>query len=134
MFEHFATSVYKKNHNKKMENLTLIEYIRTLPNSKLIEAYMGSLAIGQMRDKEIIDMYEQHARERLIIDYPIHGREDILRFFDEMFPDWENNPDLVEERKEWEEYPWYKLRQALGATYGNNWHEYQSYYFVDDVR
>lgn len=117
-----------------MGNLTLIEYIRTLPNSKLIEAYMGSLAIGQMRDKEIIDMYEQHARERLIFDYPIHGDEDILRVFDEMFPNWENDPDLVEERKQWEEYSWYKLRQALDATYGNNWHEYQSYYFVDNVR
>nr|DAQ33758.1 MAG TPA: hypothetical protein [Caudoviricetes sp.] len=117
-----------------MGNLTLIEYIRTLPNSELIEAYMGSLAIGQMRDKEIIDMYEQHARERLIIDYPIHGNEDVLRFFDDIFPDWENNPDLVEERKEWEEYSWYKLRQTLDATYGNNWHEYKSYYFVDNVR
>lgn len=113
--------------------MTLIEYIRTLPNSELIEAYMGSLTIGQMRDEEIVDMYEQHARERLIFDYPVH-KEDIMRVFDEMFPNWENDPDLVEERKQWEEYPWYKLRQALDAAYGNNWHEYQSYYFVDDVR
>lgn len=111
----------------------LIEYIRTLPNGELIEAYMGSLTIGQMRDEEIIDMYERHARERLIFDHPVH-KGDIMGIFDEMFPDWENDPDLVEERKQWEEYPWYKLRQALDAAYGDNWHEYKSYYFVDDVR
>lgn len=130
--------------------MTAEEYIKTLPDADLILAYISCVISENVEGTEDMDAdinndeYEdvkdqvdtliEQARDRAIVNYPIRSEEDIIGIFDEMFPNWENDPDLVEERKQWEEYPWYKLRQALNATYGNNWHEYQSYYFVDNVR
>ena len=132
--------------------MTAEQYIETLPDVKLIFAYIECIIHEELTGAEFedfdififhkeyedvkdqIDTLVEQARDRALVDYRITSEQDILRYYDEMFPNWENDPDLVEERKQWEEYSWYKLRQALDATYGNNWHEYQSYYFVDDVR
>ncbi len=111
-----------------MEFVRLKEYAKTLPDAGLTLAYIQCVESGYTQDKEIADMYGQHARERLLFDYKVHNREDILRVFDDTFPDWENNPDLIEERKKWEEYPWQMFRQALNEM--GKWCDFDGYYFV----
>lgn len=110
----------------------LRECIETLPDSYIVSQYLTCVELGYTHDKEIIDLYEQHAHDRLLIDRPIHTSYDVMEYFDETFPDWENDPDLVEERKKWEEDPWGKLYKVLDEM--GTWCGYGGCYFLAEKR
>lgn len=111
-----------------MVSVRLREHIETLPDAYIVRQYLTCVELGYTQDKEIVDLYEQHAHDRLLIDHPIHTSDDVLKYFDEVFPNWENNSDLREERKKWEEDPWGKFRQSLDEM--GSWCEYGGCYFV----
>ena len=113
--------------------MTIKEYAKTLPEADFILAYISCVESGLIEDLEIAHLYAKQAHERMLTDYPLNSSEDVMRFFDEINDGWEkDDPDLVEERKEWEKDPWGKLRQALDNT-GKKWCRYGGYYFIDDA-
>nr|DAS62257.1 MAG TPA: hypothetical protein [Ackermannviridae sp.] len=79
--------------------------------------------------KDEIDALVEHARDRALTDYRITSEGDILRYYDETCHGHENDPDVQEGRKRFEDDPLGMLHQLLD-TMSDNWAEYNGYYFV----
>ena len=133
--------------------MTAEQYIETLPDVKLIFAYIeciihGALTGAEFEDfdifmfhkeyedvKDEIDTLVEQARDRALTDYRIASEGDILRYYDETYGEFiENNEDLQEYGKKWKENPWKEFRDSLNevkAYYKNGkWYEHNDYYFI----
>lgn len=131
--------------------MTAEQYIKTLPDSELILAYIA-LAVskdiegteGMDADinndeyedvKDQVDTLIEQARDRAITNYPIRSEEDALKYFEDTYGEFiENNEDLQEYEKKWKENPWKEFRDSLNevkAYYKNGkWYEHNDYYFI----
>ena len=79
--------------------------------------------------KDQIDELVEQARDRALTDYQITSEQDILRYYDETCHGHENDPDVQEGRKRFEDDPLGMLHQLLD-TMSDNWAECDGYYFV----
>lgn len=115
--------------------MTAEEYIRSLSDKDLIFAYIEciiqeALTGAEFEDvKDEIDTLVEQARDRALTDYRITSEGDILRYYDETCHGHENDPDVQEGRKRFEDDPLGMLHQLLD-TMSDNWAEYNGYYFV----
>lgn len=127
--------------------MTAEEYIKTLPDVNLVFAYVEciiteALTGAEFEDfdififhkeyedvKDEIDTFVEQARNRALVDYRITSEGDILRYYDETCHGHENDPDVQEGRKRFEDDPIGMLHQLLD-TMSDNWAECDGYYFM----
>lgn len=127
--------------------MTAEEYIRSLSDKDLIFAYIECIIQEELTGAEFedfdififhkeykdvkdeIDALVEQARDRALTDYRITSEGDILRYYDETCHGHENDPDVQEGRKRFEDDALGMLHQLLN-TMSDNWAEYNGYYFV----
>lgn len=127
--------------------MTAEEYIISLSDKDLIFAYIECIIQEELTGAEFedfdififhkeyedvkdeIDTLVEQARDRALTDYRITSEGDILRYYDETCHGHENDPDVQEGRKRFEDDPLGMLHQLLD-TMSDNWAECDGYYFV----
>lgn len=124
--------------------MTAEQYIKTLPDSELILAYIKcverediegteGIVVDINNDeyeyvKDQVDLLIEQARDRAFVPYKIETKYDLMKYFDECYgEDLEYDEDLVEWRKKWEEDPWSQFYHVLDEM--GDWYEDNGYHF-----
>lgn len=131
--------------------MTAEQYIKTLPDSELILAYIKCVMSEDIEGTEGIvvdinnDEYEdvkdqvdtliEQARDRAFVPYKIETKYDLMKYFYEVYGEFiDEEPDIQEYKKVWEQNPWKEFIDSLNEMkdyYKNaNWYECDGYYFV----
>ena len=134
--------------------MTAEQYIKTLPDSELILAYIACAVSegiegteGMDADinndeyedvKDQVDTLIEQARDRAYAPYKIENEDDAMKYFDDCYGEFiEDDPDIQEERKRWERNPWGEFIDCLNEFkdyYKNSkWYEHNGYYFMVGV-
>lgn len=134
--------------------MTAEEYIKTLPDVKLIFAYIKCVMSEDIEGTEDMDVdinndeYEdvkdqvdaliEQARDRAFVPYKIETKSDLMKYFDEVYGEFiDGDPDIKEYKKVWMIDPWKEFIDSLNEMkdyYKNaNWYECDGYYFMVGV-